>query len=366
MSLPSLCFFLCLLLLHFSSWLVEGNPITNPPTLGTTDDNNDRLRRTFDDLEIILVKIGGSSITHKSELERLNSEAVTWFARTVAHATSAFFQHGAVTEKCPSIPDESDHPPKHGRGFVLVHGAGSFGHFTAKEYGLKGHSTPPPLLQSNNTTTLEIQHKRRILNEGLVKTRLSVQKLNQIVVKELIENGVNAVAVSPCFSIPGLHAHASLQAQTHLQSTVQETLEAGLIPVIHGDACLYGAHGAGILSGDTVMEILGIQPWIKHAVFITDVDGVFDRDPRSDPTAQLLSHIAVDPRNGEVVADVTASGSTHEHDVTGGLKTKLKSASAIASAGKNVTIVKSQSLSAERLLQGGIADIGSTLYPLAR
>lgn len=68
------------------------------------------------------------------------------------------------------------------------------------------------------------------------------------------------------------------------------------------------------------MEILGVQPWIHHVVFITDVDGVFDKDPRSDLNAQLLYQIAVNSTTGDIVADVAASGSSHEHDVTGGLK----------------------------------------------
>jgi isopentenyl phosphate kinase len=98
-------------------------------------------------------------------------------------------------------------------------------------------------------------------------------------------------------------------------------LRAGLIPVLHGDACLYGSRGAGILSGDTVMEMIGRAPWVSRAIFLTDVDGVFTKDPKSDPSAQLLQEIAVS--NGDIVAvNLEASGSTHEHDVTGGLKVR--------------------------------------------
>ena len=264
---------------------------------------------------VILVKIGGSSITHKGEFESLNEHALAWFSRSIAKATPNAFLAPPKEEVC-----DVDTTNEHAIGFVIVHGAGSFGHFTAKEYGLKGHSEEPPTANKRNTTTDSLDRRRDL--HGLAKTRLSVQKLNGIVVKNLVDHGVNAVGISPCFGIPGLETHAHLQPdeQELLQSTVRRTLQAGLVPVLHGDACLYGNDGVGILSGDVLMKILGVQPWVDNAVFITDVDGVFDQDPRQNVGANLLQKIAVNPSNGEIVAELTASRWSHDHDVTGGLK----------------------------------------------
>ena len=56
-------------------------------------------------------------------------------------------------------------------------------------------------------------------------------------------------------------------------------------------------------------------------VFLTDVDGVFTKDPRIDPRARLLRTIQVEPNTANIVAaDFEASGSSHAHDVTGGLE----------------------------------------------
>lgn len=301
--MPSLLFCLCFCLLCLSL-----------SVQGDTSSDGDGIN-----FEIVLIKIGGSSITHKSEFESLNDEALSWFARIVSESTTSkhYLSNGETT--CPQGGRDDNEPKK--RGFVIVHGAGSFGHFTAKEFGLKGQSIAP-IVPPSIASSPEVEQMRHRQKEGLVKTRISVQKLNYIVVQEFIQHGMNAVGVSPCFGVPGLQAHANLQreAQTHLQTAVLEAVQAGLIPVLHGDACLHGKDGAGILSGDTLMEILGVQPWIHHAVFITDVDGVFDKDPRSDPDAQLLHQIAVNSTTGDIVADVAASGSSHEHDVTGGLK----------------------------------------------
>ena len=167
----------------------------------------------------------------------------------------------------------------------------------------------------------------------------SVKKLNSVVVSSLIEKGVNAVGISPCLNVPGLMAHGGdeYNGATLLVQSIIETLSAGLVPVIHGDAGLYGKYSddsntfdkfqsmsAGILGGDTLVEIIAKHPSIKEkiskTVFLTDVDGVFTKDPKLDKDAVLVKNIYIDPFSGKVMNQIFASGSSHEHDVTGGLE----------------------------------------------
>ena len=169
--------------------------------------------------------------------------------------------------------------------------------------------------------------------QGLAKTRLSVQTLNRILVTRLIRHGVNAAGISPCLAIPLLQAHgggdspdATRQARASLERIIRDALQAGIVPVLHGDAGLYGRRDAGILSGDIIMEHLGQASWVSHAIFLTDVDGVFSSDPRNDPNASLLRNIVVDKRTLDILEPVLdVSGSSHDHDVTGGLKVSLSS-----------------------------------------
>jgi isopentenyl phosphate kinase len=263
-----------------------------------------------EDMRVILVKIGGSSITYKAEKENLDQESLSWFVRSISNAVGERFR-GPDEGECESTP-------RHPIAFVVIHGAGSFGHFTAKEFGLKGQIQAPP----SNSTLLSVE-QNRYRKRGLAETRLSVQKLNHLVVATFLDHGINAVGISPCFGIPGLEAHANQQIDpaASLETVVRRTIQAGLVPVLHGDACLYG-DDAGILSGDTIMEVLGTKPWVTKAIFITDVDGVFDNDPRENPHAQLLRDISVDPETGDITTEISASGSSHEHDVTGGLKVR--------------------------------------------
>ena len=267
------------------------------------------VRSHGDDRDVVLIKVGGSSITDKAQPETLDRAALSWFS----HALAA------------SREDQD---------FVVVHGAGSFGHFAAKEYGLGGKTTPPlddqedlPCSGGGGTderySNAEQQLQRKRF--GLSLTRASVQKLNHAVVESLAQAGIPAVSLSPCFAIPGLQAHGSAEdpaIQQAFRSAVHTTLRSGFVPVIHGDACLYGANDVGILSGDTIMQLLGAAPWVSRSIFLTDVDGVFVADPRVDPSAVHIPQLHVDS-DGELVLGETyidASGSQHRHDVTGGFK----------------------------------------------
>jgi len=81
---------------------------------------------------------------------------------------------------------------------------------------------------------------------------------------------------------------------------------------------------AGILGGDTLVDIIATHPLmdecISKTIFLTDVEGVFTKDPKTCKDAVLVRSINIDPVSGEVMTEVSASASLHEHDVTGGLE----------------------------------------------
>ena len=278
----------------------------------------------LEEMDVVLIKVGGSSITDKAIKETLNIDAIDWFSRILSSEVSTSFRSLSSTQHTnESITSDNDKTCRStNTAFVVIHGAGSFGHQSAKEYGLKGQMyAPQPVANRTGSGENEELHQRRIM-QGVAQTRLSVQTLNRHVVSTFVEHGMNAVSISPCFSVPSMQAHGGDETTIgFLLTLVRSTLEAGLVPVLHGDACLYGKSEAGILSGDTLMEILGKADWVSRAIFLTDVDGVFTKDPRSDPSAKLLRTIEVDPDTAAVVpVDLEVSGSSHEHDVTGGLK----------------------------------------------
>ena len=209
-----------------------------------------------------------------------------------------------------------------------------------------------------------------------------MKDLNNHVVKHLLADGINAVGISPCINIPSLCAHGGDEGggATTFVASIREALHAGLIPVVHGDAGLYGSPydldtlSGGILGGDTLVEIISSHNLlhISTCIFLTDVDGVYTKDPKANPgDAKLMDRIDVDAVTGEIITEnINASGSSHAHDVTGGLKvsfieyifywysvylnkvqTKLKAAAAIAKNGTDVIIAKCASKTAERIMK---------------
>jgi len=171
---------------------------------------------------------------------------------------------------------------------------------------------------------------------------------------------------------------------------------------------------SGILGGDTLVEIIATSPlWhnnnnnninststinndgsnkmeqvIDKVIFLTDVDGVYTKDPNLFPEeAKLLRTIDIDPSTGEIdsvemqgekgdlvgngkrtlatdVGTLEVIGSSHAHDVTGGLKAKLGSAAVVAKTGIDVKIVRCCSKTAEQTIQelhDSDIDLGTTI-----
>lgn len=108
----------------------------------------------FTKKKILLLKVGGSSITQKGKLETLDEEALEWFSRTIRSTIHYDF---VSTEDGES--SENENKP----AMIIVHGAGSFGHHTAKQYGLRGKGGVPPPDGMNLT---------KDLLTGIAKTRL--------------------------------------------------------------------------------------------------------------------------------------------------------------------------------------------------
>jgi isopentenyl phosphate kinase len=302
---------------YATAWIIDLAPVHDEEVISqTTPADTPWLQ------DVVVIKVGGSSITNKAIQESLNETALDWFSATLAAQMHDYFVDLQLPIGPPTCPTNTNTASKKS-AFVIIHGAGSFGHHVAKQYDLKGQFAPPPPHSDSSTSINETLRNRQ--RQGLAQTRLSVRTLNHHIVSNLLKHGIHAVGISPCFSIPNMQAHGgSSETIQHLQQLIYITLQAGLIPVLHGDACLYGTKGVGILSGDTLMEmVVKTAPWVSRAVFLTDVDGVHTSDPKTNPNAELLKTIQVDVAvNGtlSVALNLDASGSSHEHDVTGGLK----------------------------------------------
>ena len=128
---------------------------------------------------------------------------------------------------------------------------------------------------------------------------------------------------------------------------MKSTINAGLIPVLHGDAGMFREHSnvtgtvsPAIISGDTIMQMIGTANYVTNVIFITDVDGVFTSDPKDNPCAKLIPTLFINTLTSSIVMESTtdsfqATESSHDHDVTGGLKVCIYLVYAI---GRNLTV----------------------------
>jgi isopentenyl phosphate kinase len=230
--------------------------------------------------ELALVKIGGSVITDKSRPFFLNHSHLD-------RLTSALASYG-------------------GR-LVIVHGGGSYAHPIAKKYGL----TPEPV---------------KIDPKGVTLTRLAVLTLHNEIVLSLLKAGVSAYSIQPLCLLQGSTAEI-----------LNAVLSSDLTPVTYGDV-ISTEEGSYVISGDTLMRIIASSLRPHRVVFIVDVDGLYDTNPKSGRLLKEVSPNWLPQHTGEAGLDVT-----------GGIVGKVKEAQKIASMGLDVYFVNG--LYPERVLK---------------
>lgn len=276
----------------------------------------------------LIIKLGGSAVTDKKAFETLSAAALSHTAAALA------------TSKWASRT-------------VLLHGAGSFGHFQASKFGVSKGTADP-----------------RFSWLGFAETRSSVTRLNALVVSALVGERLPACGL-PLF--PRWTTRRKSQIVRDGVGEVRSLLRSGLLPVLHGDAVLDEEQGCAVLSGDALVVTLceALRP--ERAVFLTDVAGVYDRPPER-PGAVLLSRIVVDHRTAELRQlysrseargeERLSSGlatSTAAHDVTGGLAAKLEAAAKVAQCGVPVLIVQVGTAHAAAALAGEWPEVGTLI-----
>lgn len=250
----------------------------------------------------VIVKLGGSALTDKTRPHTVHESR---FAQAIESI--------AQLHHC-------------GIGLILVHGAGSFGHFEAAHYDIQG----------GNASAL-----------GMSATHMVVCKLNALVVDALIGRGVPAVGVSALL-VPG-------RMRVDFVATL---LDRGHLPVLHGDACYGGDGRTVVLSGDRLVGMMaGAFEFVRRVVFVSDVDGVMERPP-GEGGGRVVKKVTVDGR-GEVCLDAEMRVGDGGVDVTGGIVGKVAAAGrCVAEGAGRITgfIVRVGSLDAERVMRGDLPE----------
>ncbi|HZD44226.1 MAG TPA: isopentenyl phosphate kinase [Methanomicrobiales archaeon] len=211
--------------------------------------------------EVVLLKLGGSVITHKGGECRIDEERLSEIA--------------GVISACKK------------QDLLIVHGAGSCGHPEAKRYAMDRGLT-----KDNR--------------EGIYHIHRAVQRLNDAVVACLQGAGVNAVGLPPL----GAAVARNGRLVSYDMEPARMMLQEGIVPVLHGDVVMDADMGASIISGDQILVHVAITLKAAKVGLATDVAGVLDGG-------------RVIPKIGPATVASLPIGNSSHTDVTGGMKGKV-------------------------------------------
>ena len=139
----------------------------------------------------------------------------------------------------------------------------------------------------------------------------------------------------------------------HLRSTLDRLLELGVIPIVNendaiaNDELRYG-------DNDRIAALVANSVRADVLVLLTDMDGVYTADPRSDPTAELIPLVAADDPLLAIAAGGGGSGRG-----SGGMASKLTAARMASWSGIRSVIGRA---SRPGILAGAVSDdlVGTT------
>ena len=258
---------------------------------------------------MIVIKLGGAAITDKARLSVINR-------RTIASTAKVLATH---------------------RDYILVHGAGSFGHIPVHKYGLKG----------------PIRSQRQLI--GYAKTKASLLNLETELVSILAQEHVPVapVAASSCL----MADRGRIISQNF--EMIASMLKLGLVPCIGGDLVQDVSLGASVVSGDQIAVNLAMAFHAHTIIFGTNVDGLFTADPKLDHKARLISTLDM----VKLQEWAQRAGPANAPDVSGGMRGKLTEMLPAVKAGIGVVILNLNNPQRLRKAISGKPVKGTTIVP---
>ena len=235
----------------------------------------------------VILKIGGSVITDKNGELAAKTEIINRIAEEITKAKSS--------------------------SLILIHGGGSFGHPTAKKWGLKeGFKEPGQML-------------------GFAETHHVMTVLNGLLMDALVWHEIPAVSVAP--SCGFLTENGRIKSSEC--AMVERMLKMGFTPVLYGDATFDEKLGFTVLSGDQLVTYLALKFDACKIVMGVDCDGLYDADPKIDKNAKMYQHLTL--KELQTLQGKLAKPSAG--DVTGGMSGKVSELLPAVEKGIPVSIV---------------------------
>ncbi len=227
----------------------------------------------------LLIKIGGSCISDKDHiLKALKSNSSN--ASKILKLKSAIINQiaedlGAVYQSLKKL--------------IILTGVGTPGHYTVLKYEL----------HKGNNNTLN-QHL------GLLEAQIAVNYLRQEFLEAFLRHKLPVVQ----FYASSMYESDKRRIIKGSTDNIEKFMSTGMVPVISGDMVPDITMGYSVLSGDQILYDLAKKFKPKRIIFGSDVDGIYDSDPKKNPNSRLITEISrneIDSRIEEI-AGTDASG----------------------------------------------------------
>ena len=118
----------------------------------------------------------------------------------------------------------------------------------------------------------------------------------------------------------------------NFHNTLERLLELGALPVINENDTI-STEEFGIGDNDTLSAIVAVTVKADLLILLSDIDGLFDGDPRKNPDAKRIDIVRVIDEH-----IISLGGGSGSNLGTGGMATKLRAAQMATGAGCEMVI----------------------------
>jgi isopentenyl phosphate kinase len=222
-------------------------------------------------MDTIFLKLGGSLITDKTQVETVRTAVLNRLAAEIAQAR----------RENPALR------------LLLGHGSGSFGHVAAARRGTR-HGA------------VNAEDWR-----AFAEVSDAAARLNRLVLAALLAADVPAVSLQPSAAVMCENG----RIHTIASQPVQAALAAGIVPVVYGDVAFDAVRGGTIVSTEEVMMRLAGEIRPSWLLLAGETAGVFDQAGQVIPAISRANYDDIE----------AALGGSRGTDVTGGMASKVQS-----------------------------------------
>lgn len=238
---------------------------------------------------LVILKIGGSVITDKKHNRKIiNKKKLERIIKEIAYAKK-----------------------KNNFSLIIVHGAGSFGHKIVKSFDLKDG------------------YKDRSQIKAISRLSLDLRKLNIEILKHLKKENIDSIT----FDQSSAWKMTNKRLRNCDLSIINKYLQLNLTPVLYGDVLINDKLRFSILSGDQIIYYLAKKLYAKKVLIGTDLDGIFESDPKINKNARLIKKV-----DSNSIKNLSL-GQSLSTDVTDGMKGKVEELIRLAKFGIESEIV---------------------------